>query len=234
MSTYSERIKELRKRKKMTQIELSEVTGISRTTLFRYEKGETKISTDNLTKLAEALDTTPEYILKGKSEESLKILTKTFKKLTSYNQNQVIGFAEERLRSQSEKIIKFKPKWEVEVNTIPLSAGTGMMILDNMETESRLVDKEPPASYDEAWEVRGDSMIPLFHDGQIIYTDKISPERVREHDFLAICMDDEFYVKKAAYNDEGRLIFRSLNEKYDDIIPGDEVFFQIIGRVVLN
>ena len=234
MSTYSERIKELRKKKKMTQVELSEQTGISRTTLFRYEKGETSISKNNLKKLAEALGTSPEYILKGKSEESLQMLTKTFKKLTPDNQSRVINFAEERLKSQSEKIIKFKPKWEVEVNTVPLSAGTGMMMLDNMETETRLVDKEPPASYDEAWEVRGDSMIPLFHDGQIIYTDKINPDRLREHDFVAICVDDEFYVKKAAYNDEGRLVFRSLNEKYDDINPSDDGFFQIIGRVVLN
>lgn len=64
----SERIKQRRKELGMSYQELASVTGISKSTLQRYETGSIKnIPLDKLDVLAEGLDTTALYIL-GKSE----------------------------------------------------------------------------------------------------------------------------------------------------------------------
>lgn len=52
------RIKELRKKKNMTQVALSEKSGITRATLWRLETGEEEVTTTTKTlgKIAEALE----------------------------------------------------------------------------------------------------------------------------------------------------------------------------------
>ena len=53
----SEKIKELRENKGISQYRLAELTGINRSTINRYENGSIqKISFDNLIKICEALE----------------------------------------------------------------------------------------------------------------------------------------------------------------------------------
>lgn len=62
--TTGERIKQLRKEHKLTQEELGRVIGVQKAAIQKYEKGTvTNIKKESLLKLAEVLDTTPEYIL---------------------------------------------------------------------------------------------------------------------------------------------------------------------------
>ena len=69
-STVSERIKQRRKELGMSYQELADSTGISKSTLQRYETGSIKnIPLDKLDVLAEGLQTNALYIL-GKSEQT--------------------------------------------------------------------------------------------------------------------------------------------------------------------
>ena len=53
----SEKIREVRENKGMSQYRLAEITGINRSTINRYENGSIqKISFDNLMKICEALE----------------------------------------------------------------------------------------------------------------------------------------------------------------------------------
>lgn len=62
--TTGDRLKELRKAHKLTQEELGAKIGVKKAAIQKYEKGTVKnIKKDSLLKLAEILDTTPEYIL---------------------------------------------------------------------------------------------------------------------------------------------------------------------------
>ena len=54
-----------RERLKYSQVELSEITGISRNTISNYETGKTAISKRYLSKLCEALKCTPRELLAG-------------------------------------------------------------------------------------------------------------------------------------------------------------------------
>ena len=58
-----------RERLKYSQVELSEITGISRNTISNYETGKTAISKRYLPKLCEALKCTPRELLFGENGE---------------------------------------------------------------------------------------------------------------------------------------------------------------------
>ena len=64
---FSKRLKQSRQDLKMTQKELSDKTGIKRTTSASYEGGNISPSFENVKTLAEALGVTTDY-LSGKSE----------------------------------------------------------------------------------------------------------------------------------------------------------------------
>ena len=62
--TAGERIKRLRKERGLSADELGRMIGKDRSTIYRYERGEIeKATVDIIPPLAEALQTTPQYIL---------------------------------------------------------------------------------------------------------------------------------------------------------------------------
>ena len=66
------RIRSLRERRDWTQKKLSEKTGINQSVFNRIESGERKVRSDELTKIAEALDIKVDYLL-GKVDAEGKI-----------------------------------------------------------------------------------------------------------------------------------------------------------------
>lgn len=74
MDTIGKRILKLRKLKKMTQKELAKITGVSDVAVVHWEKDVNVPKLEYLTILAQALDTTIDYIMYGKSDTSDKVI----------------------------------------------------------------------------------------------------------------------------------------------------------------
>ncbi|WP_273952283.1 helix-turn-helix domain-containing protein [Leuconostoc mesenteroides] len=72
MSITANRIKELRKQKKLTQSELAKKINASRMAIANYETDRNNPSYAMLSLIADALDTTVDY-LQGKTDNSLKM-----------------------------------------------------------------------------------------------------------------------------------------------------------------
>jgi transcriptional regulator with XRE-family HTH domain len=89
--TAGERIKELRVQKKLTQEKLAKLVGLSYIQVGRYETNKSKPSSDVLQHLANALDTTTDYIMKGTEDDAVaaqltdKELLKQFKQVELMN-----------------------------------------------------------------------------------------------------------------------------------------------------
>lgn len=89
--TAGERIKELRVQKKLTQEKLAKLVGLSYIQVGRYETNKSKPSSDVLQRLANALDTTTDYIMKGTEDDAVaaqltdKELLKQFKQVELMN-----------------------------------------------------------------------------------------------------------------------------------------------------
>jgi transcriptional regulator with XRE-family HTH domain len=66
---FSDRLKDLRKRKGISQGELAELIEVHFTQVSRYERGETKPNAEAMTKLAKALDTTVDFLMNGTADD---------------------------------------------------------------------------------------------------------------------------------------------------------------------
>lgn len=71
-----ERIKQLRKAKKLTQEELGKIVNVTKVSISGYENGNRSPDTDTLQKLADILDTTTDYLL-GRSDNPIIVKYKT-------------------------------------------------------------------------------------------------------------------------------------------------------------
>lgn len=72
-----ENLREFRKRAGLTQVELAEKVGISRTQVTKWEIGETDIKASWINKLAKALGTTPAELLSIKTAQTSAASDKT-------------------------------------------------------------------------------------------------------------------------------------------------------------
>ena len=68
-----ERLKQLRRRSKMTQAKAAELLNISMPTYGRYERGDICISIDKLCVLADLYDVSLDYLLKGAAAKDAKL-----------------------------------------------------------------------------------------------------------------------------------------------------------------
>lgn len=68
MNTFEigERIRELRKRKKMTQADVARKVGVSSPTITQWENNQTAPKGDNLLKVSQVLGCTPDWLISGK------------------------------------------------------------------------------------------------------------------------------------------------------------------------
>ena len=227
------------------QIDITRQTGIPASTLTGYFKGTRLPSPVNVQKLADFFnvlksDVDPRF--KKISEENndglkIRLLTK-YEKLNIENKKKVVDYADKRLKEQLRtenkihSIVENDNTYYVDVLGA-VSAGTGEWLTDEQHEEIT-VNNEPPM-HDFALRVNGDSMIPAFSDGQIIYVNKIyDTEEVRNNQFVIAELNGDAYVKKIVFDDDKkncRLI--SLNKKYADIEIKKSDDFKIVGVVII-
>jgi len=93
---FSERLKNAREMRKMTQNELGTKATLPSTSIAHFESGSRKPSFDNLRKLAEALEVTTDYLLGRVEEPSMAeagdVLFRDIGKLTEYDRRIVENF----------------------------------------------------------------------------------------------------------------------------------------------
>ncbi|HJA90868.1 MAG TPA: helix-turn-helix domain-containing protein [Candidatus Jeotgalibaca merdavium] len=113
-----ERIKYRRKELGLNADYLADYLGVSRSTVFRYEKGEIeKLPTEILEKLAEVLHTTPGYLMGWEETSNDNKIINLFRQLHDSRQKRVIEFTEKQLEEQN-NVIEFKRTDIVADNTL--------------------------------------------------------------------------------------------------------------------
>ena len=69
---FAERLRELRKQKKLSQTELAQRVGLHYNHIGRYERGMSRPSADALKKVAEELGVSSDYLLEGTPDQAAK------------------------------------------------------------------------------------------------------------------------------------------------------------------
>lgn len=212
-----ERIKLRRKELKLSADVVAEKLGVSRSTIFRYEKGDIeKLPTNILGDIAEILKTTPAFLM-GWEDDNVPSIETIYNQLEKPRQTKVYNFAEYQLKEQQRK-----SKISIMIKGY-VSAGSGEWLESNEEEVE--INGEVP-EHDFAVRVNGNSMTPLFDDKQIIFVKGTSEARDGQ---IVICrVNSDAYVKKLSGN---KLV--SLNKDYKDILISETDDFKIFGVVVL-
>lgn len=235
-----ERIKQRRKYLKMSADELATSVGVSRSTIFRYEKGDIeKVGPDVLKKIAVKLnvspadlmgwDDTPVQELKIPTSPLVQKITEKAVKLTAPRKQKVLDFTENQLREQSNKVISLEEDlFEYKVYE-KLSAGTGFSYFNDGNYDTVFYDKD--LDHDFASWVFGDSMEPKYMNGEVV----LIKETGFDYDgaVYAVEWDGQTYIKKV-YREKDGLRLVSINNKYKDKFAPYEEDPRIIGKIVGN
>lgn len=103
------RIHQRRKELKMNADYIAERIGVSRSTVFRYENGDIeKVPTQVLEKLADILNTTPEFLMGW--DDDVENIMPIYSILTKENKSKVYDFANYQLQKQNNEQNSFDPE----------------------------------------------------------------------------------------------------------------------------
>ncbi|HAQ8926850.1 TPA: LexA family transcriptional regulator [Enterococcus faecium] len=225
-------MKKRRKQLKLSADVVAERLGVSRSTIFRYEKGEIeKLPTNILDDIAKILQTTPAYLMGWESDNVSSIET-IYNQLIPERQAKVYDFAERQLEEQNRGNVVHFPKKE-KLPTIKNSASaanpTELVYGDTVVEEEEF--ERVPSSADFAVPIIGDSMEPVIRNGQFVFV-KEQPD-VEDGEIAIVEIDGDGVTCKEVFKDyeNQSIILRSINELYEDRVVSPEQI-RIIGKVV--
>ncbi|HFI0078419.1 TPA: helix-turn-helix domain-containing protein [Streptococcus suis] len=241
-------IKDLRKSKKLTQKQLSELTGYKQNTISNHENGNRQLDENDIRVYAKALDVSPQTLF-DKTNPRLStipssipfqnfdprqaILLSNYSKLNDTRKNKLLATSETLLAEEQGKIIDISEKRaEYDARkrislSVPgkVSAGTGYWQEDDYDTMVDFYADEIPdeKDYDTVAVVVGHSMEPKIKNGDFLFIklkDQVDLNRIG-----IFQVDGENYVKKLKTDH-----LESLNKDYDNIQLTENM--RTIGEVV--
>ncbi|MBS3398142.1 helix-turn-helix transcriptional regulator [Staphylococcus aureus] len=216
----------------MSQKKLAELINIKPSTLSDYLNLRSNPSHGVIQRIADVFEV-------GKSDIDTTYkddndITSIYNKLTPPRQENVLNYANEQLEEQNSKgdnvvdINSYKQeKTPVNVNGC-VSAGVGERLHDETLFTEMVKGRIP--THDLALKVNGDSMEPMFKDGEIIFVEKT--HNIKNGQIGIFIIEEEAYVKKVFVEDD-RLTLVSLNKDYDDLHFYRNESVRLIGKVIL-
>ena len=218
-------LKERRLELGLTLEEVGDIVGVGKSTVRKWEQGMiSNMGRDKIVSISKALKISPLDILEIETQNNIYTI---YNQLNPHRQTKVYNFATDQLNEQR---VEETPAiyHTVQVYSL-LSAGTGIVDLDPTDTtEIELNGHVPP--HDLAFEVRGDSMEPVFENGEIVFVKKT--QDIHNGQIIAVQINEEAFIKKVYINDDHmRLV--SLNKEYDDIIATEDDDIRIVGKVLI-
>lgn len=209
MNKTDERLNAIIKRKDISMGELSRLTGIPKTTISRYLNDTSNIPADRLSIIANALNTTPGYLMGWEDKSD--------------------GQNEAKTNEGSLNLI------EIPLYT-SISCGNGCFVEDNIEDYIKVTDKmlNPHKQYFCQY-AKGDSMInENIDDGDLLVFE--ITQSINNGQVGCFCVEHGDAVCKKFYHDKerGTVILQSANNEYSPIIitPKHEEF-KVVGKLVL-
>ena len=231
--TVGDRICKLREAKGLTQKELGILLGYSSSsTVSNWETNIAKPDFDKLIQLCNIFNVTSDELLGIKSdihnfttEERTHI--KKFRMWDEHGKNVVNDLLDEeytRVLSSAKK--KNRPRlMYINSYSFPVSAGVGSFV-ENEAPEQILVPECAEAEEaDYVLTVNGDSMQPMFNDGDKVYV--VNQQSVEIGEIGIFVINGDAYIKKLG---KGQLI--SLNEKYKPILLNNDDSIYCCGKVI--
>lgn len=240
-------LKNRREELKLSQQEVAEFVGITKSAISRWESGDIKnMGIDKLKKLSEILRIDPITIINydcGDYAYSNTNCSDFVSEYSSkYNARKLTDEEKDILepynllnRNGKRKVVSYaydlidNDKYLETVNYIgKAAAGNGYNYLDEIEVETTIIKKERPV-YDFIIKVTGDSMEPKILDGSLAFV-RVSTDY--DNGKIYVVDDDGTVYIKKVYFENDKITLKSINDSYDDIIIDSSSGFRVLGEVV--
>lgn len=235
---FATNLKFLRTKKGLEQKDISDFLGLkSPTSVTNWEKGTNLARAGHLSDLASFFNVSLHDLVKVdlSKENEANTITEIYNQLNSDRQTKVYDFATEQLNEQNNNVVNISDYIEEETNWYEVkfygsvSAGTGLYLDDEQVETINFGADMIPTGTDFCLKVNGDSMEPMFNNGDYVFIK-------RETDFRngsigVVIVNGEAYLKKIYITDNSiRLV--SLNKKYKDITVTQDDTLKYVGTVV--
>lgn len=235
---FKDRLKEARLKQGYTQEQIAEKIGVAKSTFTGYEKGNSEPNMLTVSKIMDILHIDANFLYQDEmgSNYPMKVSYDEYQHIKKYRELDSHGkeIVDYILLKEWERVdaLKSSPAAAELDNTFRLvnyyyrlaSAGTGQILFDTPPTKRiEIPNIQKYAHVDYAIGVNGNSMEPMYHDGDTLLvemTDEISVGSIG-----IFCVDDNCYVKKL-----GNAELISLNADYPNI-PLNETA-RCMGRVI--
>lgn len=234
-----EKIKDYRKQKGWTQLELGKKIGMGKNAISNYEKGFRTPKKDTMFALAEAFNISIDDLFPPTSikdtpqtaqndrDELLEELTTNYTKLDKQRKNKLVDTSRALVEERANDTVE-EELFEYHVYE-KLSAGIGTAYFEDRNYDTVYFDEE--IDHDLASWVYGDSMEPDYLNGSVVLIKGTGFDY--DGAIYAVDWDGQSYIKKV-YKEKDGLRLVSLNKKYaDKFAPYDEEP-RIIGKIVGN
>lgn len=214
-------LKKLREENKLSQSYIANLLGINRSSYNSWETGRAVPNQKNREGLATIFNIPITYF------ESEYTIVNNYLQLNEENQEKAENYVENLLQTQLQEDII--PLYPIKVlSEVSLSAGLGEALFDEEETIT-VYSTEEHFGYDIAAWITGDSMEPIYQDGEVALI------KANGFDYdgavYALSWNDNLYIKKLYCEKEGfRMV--SLNDKYSEQFIPYEDNPRIVGIVI--
>lgn len=248
---FDDRLKKTREAANLTVKQAAVALRLPYTTYNNYEKNMREPSGGVLCKIAKFYGVSTDYLLgleekcensnKSSDKDSIDEKSEIFKKISSLDEhgkklvNFVIDSEYERCMEYAEEhkenTIQSKPEEQIKMITVKsseykVSAGTGFLLGEgDADTEVEVPDTVLARKADFALCISGNSMEPIYHDGDIVLVKRQNFVSTGEIGIFVV--DGSGYIKKFGGD---RLI--SLNNEYKDIILNENTYVHCCGKVI--
>ena len=250
---FCQRLKSLRLQAGITQRQLSEMTGVSGTTVGNWETGVKQPSMNALIALCDALHVSADVLIGTKpglcasqlpeNREEAALLS-DFRGLDACGRSVVRAVCElenRRCAESSHTVAKFPVRTEAGAGTVvryipkfanPSAAGSSAP-LDGEDFELIPVSDPVPKDAEYAVRISGDSMFPYICDGDTVYVKKT--DELRNGDAGIFCVNGAIYCKLFFRDDDG-ITLVSLNPALKQtnirLRSGGDDTFSCLGKVL--
>lgn len=226
-----DKIRERRLELGMTQSQVAELTKIKKNTISNYENNVSAPNENNIFKLMEVLKCDANYLFEWEKVTDLELSIKEknhikkYRTLDEYGKEAVDKILDVEYNRCANNETSETNTIELPFSLLKASAGTGEWLDEEQLDKITVTDTPTARKADIVIEVDGDSMIPVFNDGDKVLV-RLQPA-VEIGEIGIFIIDNMGYIKKYA-ND--RLI--SLNPDYNDIYPNEYTPTKCIGKVI--
>lgn len=231
------KIKEQRKLKGWTQLELGQRIGLGKNAISNYEKGFRSPKKNTMFDLANAFNIPIDDLfppihspsISLDTSDTARAISETVKRLEEPRRVIVLDTAKTQLDEQNRAQNDVHEELTEYHVFEKLAAGNGYNYMEDRNYDVVFFNKD--IDHDFASWVYGDSMEPKYLDGSVA----LIKDTGWDYDgaIYAVDWDGQSYIKKV-YKEKDGLRLVSINDKYDDKFAKWEEDPRIIGKVVGN